>query len=306
MTNKIFGIHDINPYVIRCGLNDGLKYPFPLELLNKERYVLWYEIELILGGSGYVVHEGEKIELKKGRVFLRYPGMLVKPTCNYHSYYVIFDIVYREENLPKYNFWKNIAAFERQKPNVQQFEMPFIYFDFPPYLDAVKFTDFEECFESMYNKYVNATNESPFMMKLYLFQMMAFVSDQLTTLSWENNSSKANRLSFQKIMKVREYIDENITDKFKLEELAEMAELSSSCFCRTFKKIMSESPFEYINRNKINKSKKMLIETNTPLKSIVYECGFENYAYFCTLFKRLEGVSPITYKKGHCLQFVSL
>jgi AraC-like DNA-binding protein len=308
-STQSFNIHDINPYVIRCGHNDGIKSPYPLEVLIKHRYVQWFEVELVIEGNGYILHEGEKLELKKGRMFFRYPGMSIEPTCNYHSYYVTFDIVYENSNFPRYNIFKNVGesrAFESEKPKAKEIEQPFIFFDFPFYMDVIKFAEFEECFSSMYNEYVYVRKESPFLMKLYLMRLLGQAFIELSVLRWENNSSKTNQLSFNKIMRVKDYIDKNICCKFKLEEMAELAELSASCFCRTFKKIMNESPFEYINRNKINKSKKMLIETNLPLKTIVYDCGFENYAYFCTLFKKLEGTSPITYKKGHCLQFISL
>lgn len=305
---QIVNIHTINPFVIRCGHYNGVVAPFPLELLLERRYAQWYEVELVIEGNGYIVQEGDRIELKKGRMFFRYPGMSIEPSRDYHSYYVVFDLAYDIAKTSQYFFWGNLEKsrlLDNEKPLAEEVERPFFYLDLPAYIDAIKFSEFEECFSALYNEYVYARKESPLIMKSYLLRILAQAFIEYSNFGWKRDTSKSNNLNFMKIMRVKDHIDKNIQKKFKLAELAELAELSTSCFCRTFKKIINESSFDYINRNKINKSKKMLIETNKPLKVIVSECGFENYAYFCTLFKKLEGTSPINYKKGHCLQFIS-
>jgi YesN/AraC family two-component response regulator len=100
-------------------------------------------------------------------------------------------------------------------------------------------------------------------------------------------------------MRVKKYIDNNVYKRIKLSELAEIAGLSTGFLDRIFKEIIGETPVSYINKVRIEAVKKMLLETDKSVKQIAYDCGFENDVYFYMLFKKIEGVSPLTFKDSN-------
>ena len=53
---------------------------------------------------------------------------------------------------------------------------------------------------------------------------------------------------------------------------------------------------EYIRNLKIEKAKRLLEETKLPLAEIASLCGFKDYNYFITVFKRVVGVPPKKYQ----------
>jgi AraC-like DNA-binding protein len=55
---------------------------------------------------------------------------------------------------------------------------------------------------------------------------------------------------------------------------------------------------EHIRNLRIEKAKTLLAKhTYTNVADVAYECGFEDYNYFFTLFKNIVGVSPGQYRK---------
>ena len=54
---------------------------------------------------------------------------------------------------------------------------------------------------------------------------------------------------------------------------------------------------EYIIQRKISVAKTMLIETKNTAFDIAKALGFDNYSYFCKLFKKHTGLSPLKYRK---------
>lgn len=84
-------------------------------------------------------------------------------------------------------------------------------------------------------------------------------------------------------------------------------ELSAQSLCRTFGigktqlyEIASQNYgtgiAEHIRQLRIDKAKQLLKETRLPLAEVAARCGFQDYNYFITVFKRLTGLSPIRYR----------
>jgi len=92
--------------------------------------------------------------------------------------------------------------------------------------------------------------------------------------------------------KAEAYIRENITRKITLREIAKVAGLSPPYFSTIFKDEMGENLSRYINRLRVEKASKMLLETDTSLSEISSECCFQDQSWFSKIFKSFTGVSP--------------
>jgi len=96
--------------------------------------------------------------------------------------------------------------------------------------------------------------------------------------------------------KAEAYIRENITRKITLREISKIAGLSAPYFSTIFKEEMGENLSRYINRLRVEKASKMLIETNVSLSEISSECCFQDQSWFSKIFKSFTGVSPGKYR----------
>ena len=100
------------------------------------------------------------------------------------------------------------------------------------------------------------------------------------------------------IVKAKEYIHTHFKEPITLESLAQHLNLNKSYFCTIFKKVTKDSFCNYINNVRIEESKKLLLNTNLSMLDIALSVGFNSASYFNTIFKKLEGKTPLEYRKG--------
>jgi AraC-like DNA-binding protein len=128
------------------------------------------------------------------------------------------------------------------------------------------------------------------------------VEDLTSTLHNIVESIIAHIASFQGIphasamRKAEQFIRENLTRKMSLGEIAGIAGLSAPYFSTIFKNEMGENLSKYINRLRVEKASKMLLETNLSLSDISSECCFEDQSWFSKIFKSFTGISPGKYR----------
>lgn len=119
----------------------------------------------------------------------------------------------------------------------------------------------------------------------------------------EEESSKDNTVELEdkcnsrEIQRVLEYIAENVTNNISLEEAAKVANMSSFYLSKLFKKEMGINFVTYISMQKIQEAKKWLLDTDEPIGNIAMELGYNEPNYFSKVFKRIEGMTPTTYRQ---------
>lgn len=99
------------------------------------------------------------------------------------------------------------------------------------------------------------------------------------------------------LKKVVKYIEENISNRIDINELAQMTRWSSQHFIRVFTQFMGDTPYQFILKKKIEKAKVLVTESDISMKDIAFELGFQSYGNFCKLFKRETGKNPDEYRK---------
>lgn len=101
------------------------------------------------------------------------------------------------------------------------------------------------------------------------------------------------------IKKSIRYIKEHLTDKIRIDHLAEQENLSVSRFCELFKECTGYSPIQFVLLKKIQKSCQYLYFTDLSVKEIASKVGFEDPYYFSRAFKNIMGLPPTKYKKAY-------
>lgn len=112
------------------------------------------------------------------------------------------------------------------------------------------------------------------------------------------NSSKSRRVS-----KACKYIEENISQKITLAEVAALVNMSESAFSHFFKKKTGISFITYVNNLRVSKACDLLASTSLSASEICYDCGFNNKSNFIRIFTKRKNMTPIEYR-NHITQLL--
>lgn len=99
------------------------------------------------------------------------------------------------------------------------------------------------------------------------------------------------------IKKAIPYINEEYMNDISLESTAEYVYLSTSYFSRLFKKEMGMNFIDYLNKVRVEESKKYLADLKLSLSDIAHIVGFTDQSYYSKVFKKVQGTSPGQYRK---------
>jgi len=98
------------------------------------------------------------------------------------------------------------------------------------------------------------------------------------------------------IAKGIKYIHENFAEPISLLQLCDYLGLNNCYFCVLFKNQTGMTFSQYLNKVRINESKKLLEITDDSIIDISLAVGFNNHNHFSATFKKLTGVTPSVYR----------
>ncbi|TGE17522.1 AraC family transcriptional regulator [Hymenobacter elongatus] len=107
----------------------------------------------------------------------------------------------------------------------------------------------------------------------------------------------AQHLTSHRFAHVVQYIKRHFTEQITVEKLSELACMSKATFFRLFKREFGLTPVEYIIQERMAEAKRLLRNPVTTVADVCFRAGFNNTAYFQSIFKKHEGITPGLYKK---------
>lgn len=99
------------------------------------------------------------------------------------------------------------------------------------------------------------------------------------------------------IQRAINYIEENINENIKLNDIAKVSGYSMFHFDRIFKYTVGESVIEYMRKRKLTEAANLLISTNISIIDIAIEYGFNSQQAFTLAFKKFYGKTPGEYRR---------
>lgn len=102
-------------------------------------------------------------------------------------------------------------------------------------------------------------------------------------------------LALQK--KMVSYIYEHYRETMALEEIAASANISRSKCCIIFKQYLQQSPVDFLNRYRLEMSRRLLETTKLNITQVAFSCGFNHLSYFSKLFLREFGCTPTEFRR---------
>jgi len=104
------------------------------------------------------------------------------------------------------------------------------------------------------------------------------------------------------IKQAQEFIENNVTEKISVENLASKYAIGRRHFERRFKSATNNTPVEYMQRVKIEAAKKLFETSRKNVNEVMYDVGYSDTKAFRTIFKKITGLSPIEYKNKYNIE----
>lgn len=231
-----------------------------------------YQLLYITKGRGMFSSESSgRSQVKEGYMFLLFPGewhtYRPDPETGWNEYWIGFDGRIMDE-------WVKDGFFHKESP---VFNIGLNEEIIALYKRAIIIAEAQE---ANYQQALSGIACNLVSMALYLSRNRDF-----------NKSDVASQMNQAKIA-----VHENIS-AITPEELARITCMSYSKFRKIFKEYTGFAPSQYIQEVRITMAKELLTNTSKSIKEIAIELGYENKDYFFTVFKKVTGNTPITYRR---------
>lgn len=172
----------------------------------------------------------------------------------------------------------------------------FNFFKLPHVLsgaDGEKFGDFNEKFTRLVEEKNISAIEAAVGIKRIAFELL----DAMLKLVPLKENYLAISEEIHKIEPALKYIEKNYARKITIADLAQRTNMSQTRFHVAFKNIIGSAPVEYLIKQRLKKSQRLLLMTELPIGEIAAQCGYEDQFFFSKLFKKNTGVTPSTYRQ---------
>jgi AraC-like DNA-binding protein len=218
------------------------------------------------------------------------------------------DLVFLGSNLP--HCWINQGQEEQVSAHVIQFEENFLGKEFfsIPEMSLVKKL-FEKAKSGLsvegsaktqiQENILRLANSSPTGRISVLLEVLMIVSlsDQIRPLDAVSSKLTHDLPETSRFNRVMSFLIGNFKNDIQLEQIADIAHLSPTSFCRYFKGIMQKTFTEVVLEFRIQHACQQLANTELSISQIALESGFEDLPYFNRKFKRMTGTNPMAYRR---------
>ncbi len=120
-------------------------------------------------------------------------------------------------------------------------------------------------------------------------------SKNLTALCISSWNEKVQEDEGKRMNEILTFTFKECHRKIYIEEVAEVAHLSSEAFCRYFKFRTRKTYTNFLNEVRVSHACKLLISNQHSVQDICFQTGFSNLSNFNRIFKKVTGKTPSQY-----------
>lgn len=150
----------------------------------------------------------------------------------------------------------------------------------------------------------SAVTANPFQRLITLLSILDVLtqSDEIETITSATAFYQSNETETVRLNNICNYTLANYAQPITLDEIASVANLSVTSFCRYFKLMTQKTYHDFLNEIRISHACRALIENTMSTEEICFESGFNNVSNFYRNFKRIKGATPLDYKSRFVLK----
>ncbi|MEP7127670.1 MAG: AraC family transcriptional regulator [Chitinophagales bacterium] len=217
------------------------------------------------------------------------------------------DLVLLGPELP--HTWESVPAIQKKKctATVIQFSDEFM----KPFMELSEFKEVKklltDCRRGLFFKTVatesmievkalaEETGPQRVIRFLHLLSLLSGMRSQPLSSSYFNPVKGVE--SENRINQVCQYVIRNFSKEISVNDAAKQIHLSSSAFCKFFKRTTGKTFSDYVNEIRIAQACTLLTETDRTIAAIAGACGFESITYFNRVFRRKKAMTPVLFRK---------
>lgn len=129
------------------------------------------------------------------------------------------------------------------------------------------------------------------------------MNDFLFEFLAESNKHQANIISSspdqnESVSKARDIIVTDLKNHFTIKEISQQVQLNEFKLKAGFKKEFGMGMFEYLLQARMMEARRLILETNKPLKEIASLTGYEYFTNFIAAFRNYFGYTPASLRRN--------
>lgn len=133
--------------------------------------------------------------------------------------------------------------------------------------------------------------------KTYLKMLLMLLVNQYAPYAGTVETYQRQQENLERLRPLFRYLGDNCGDSIQVREAARVCGMSESHFMSLFKRVTGLSFVTYFNHFRIERAQALLAGTNESMASISQQVGFCDQSYFGTVFRRIVGMTPATYRR---------
>jgi AraC-like DNA-binding protein len=135
---------------------------------------------------------------------------------------------------------------------------------------------------------------------LSILQILSETKDYYQITS-EQSFYQSDKYETERLNIVCSYTMANYSQHITLEKIAGISNLTTTSFCRYFKLMTNKTYYDFLTEIRISHACHFLIEDKMSIDQIADKCGFYNISNFYRQFKKVTGMTPLTYKREYLM-----
>ncbi|WP_417897342.1 helix-turn-helix domain-containing protein [Bacillus haimaensis] len=269
----------------------GGEFTFQKGKSHFSRVFTVFDLLYVTKGTLYMQEDEEKFEVKEGQYVILVPGKRhtgYKGCDEDTTYFWLHFVIPNDE-------YQVVDTKELDWSYVYKKEPTFIEpghyrFHIPQYAEVKRREIVEQQLENM----LSISDGDAHLPDDYLKQQIYF-SEFILQLQKEAFSiPSATEKVCELAMKL---IQENYQSPISMTWLKEELNFHPDYITRCMQKTIGISPVQYLTHFRLHQAKRLLVETEYKVSTISREVGIEDVTYFSKLFKKMEGTTPMEYRR---------
>jgi len=127
--------------------------------------------------------------------------------------------------------------------------------------------------------------------------LAAHVLHKNTNLIAGTESAANVPLTNRQVRLVINYIQDHLSSKIVLNDLATLLNLGQTSLTKRFKASFRQTPHQYLMEVRVSRARELLERSNLPVVEVAVLCGFADQTHLGTVFKGIVGMTPSQYRR---------